>query len=290
MKYITVIMIFSVFLSPCFASNEIKYSIHPYAAYYDFDKTVSKKSTAAGGVYGFYKYGDYHSFEGDIGYTRITYKGTLAASDFDIEQKDLTLVYNNNYFSDLKARTGVHAIVSDDDQTDKSYIVFTGVSYYELYKYDMGVDVYVSSYKDYVPDSLTVLQLTATGGFNFGDYYTTGSFYARTRCHYIRLSDDIGYNDKQFTSVEQALFYYYKEWTVQAFAWVGSQVFSVQKDGFVVHNLGEKHMAEYGGSVTYAYNKSSSVKLEVSRGNFKELGYNTTAHFLKCMAMMSFKF
>jgi hypothetical protein len=289
MRTITTITILMT-LSTAFAETATKCSVHPYAVYYDYEKTAAKEATAGGGVYAFYGYGDHHSFEGDVAYTHISYDGPLVTSSFDIEQTDLTFVYNNYSLSDLKLRGGVHGILSDDDQTDESYVLFAGISRYKLYKYDMGLDAYVSSYDDYAPDALTVLQLTATGGFNFGDYYTTGSFYARTRGHYIQLSDDIGYNDKAFSSIEQSLFFYYKKWTLETFAWAGKQVFGVQKDGFVVYNLGEKHTAAYGGSVAHALGKASSLKLEVSRGNFKELGSSGTAHFLKAMLMLSHTF
>lgn len=277
---------------PALAGQETptKLQVFPYAGYLTYQDTVAKEAMTVGGLYGYYGYGLCHSFEGDVGLSRIRYGQTPTTEAYNLDQVDATLVYNNYSVANLKLRGGAHTLFSDDDATDGAYVLFGGLSHYQVYEYDLGVDAYLSVYDAYVPDSLWVVQVTGTAGFCFGDYPTYGSFYTRTRGHYIHLSDDVGYGDQSFTSVEQSLSYYYQNLTLEAFVWVGSQVFGVQKDGFVVYNLAEKNERAYGGTVTYALGERSTVKLEASRVRFRELGGSDTAHALRFMLMVSYTF
>lgn len=279
------------------AQNATRTDVLPYGGYLNYQNTFAKEYSFVTGAYGYFGYGLHHSFEGDFSFTRINYgeeidtvgMRRLVSRPINIDQFDITFVYSNYSLTNLKLRAGLHAIFSEDDLTNQSYIVFGGIQRYRSYRYNAGVDVYASFYNNYIPD-FTALQFTATFGFYFGNYFTYGSFYSETRGHYIQLSEDVGFTDKEFASIEQSLYFTRDKVTLQAFLWSGFQVFGVQKDGFVVFNLGERHLGAYGGSIKYAFTKKSSLKLAVARGRFKEVGLDEIASSLNFTLLLGYTF
>ena len=67
-----------------------------------------------------------------------------------------------------------------------------------------------------------------------------------------------------------------------------TELFGIQKDGFVVYNLAEKHLGAYGASIKQGLSSKSSLKLEVSRGRFKELGADEISTSLKFLVIAGF--
>jgi hypothetical protein len=230
-------------------------------------------------MYGYYGVGLKHSFEAEASFTQINFgtrdfqigEEVIRFNSFNINQLDITAVYNNFQLSNLQLRGGIHTIFTDDSLTNNALIIFGGIKRYRSSIYNAGIEFYGSFYNNYVPN-LKVLQITATFGFNFGNYFQSGSFYAETKGHYIKLSEEVGFGETQFPSVQQSLFYYYKRLTLGAFFWAGYQLFAIQNDGFVVYNLAERHLGAYGGSFKYAISTKASIKLKISRARFKELG------------------
>ncbi len=153
----------------------------------------------------------------------------------------------------------------------------------------MAIDFYESFYQDFSP-TLKVFQATATFGFNFGNYFTTGKFYAETKGFYVRLSDDVGFQDKQYPSVKQSLFYYHKKLTLEGFVWTGFQIYAVRNDGFVVFNLTEKYLGAFGGSVQYMLNRKTSLKFKIARGKFKESGRGVLANSVNAGLFLGYAF
>jgi hypothetical protein len=289
-------IIFSLFIIlpgiNVFAQQQTRFDLLPYASYINYNNAVIKNSSIIGGIYGYYGIGLKHNIEADAAYNRIDFdefvyeiEGREYRSEpFSINQADITLAYSNYTLKNLKWRIGSHAIFNDDSFNDKAFIVFGGLQRYRLYQYNAGIDVYASWYNNFVPE-LNVLQVSGTFGFYVGNYFTSGNFYAETKGHYIKLSEDIGFGNTQYASVEQSLSYFYKNLTLSGFFRVGYQVFGIQKDGFVVYNLAEKHLGAYGGYIKFGLSKKSSLKLEVAQGRFKEFGSDQVANYLKFLAV-----
>jgi hypothetical protein len=284
-----------IFLMTFSAQAQNRFDLLPYASYLKYDNTFRKDMSLIGGVYGYYGLGLKHSFEGDVAYTKIDFKEFIynfegqdyRLEPFTINQLDMTLLYTNYTLTNLSVRLGSHVIISDDSLTNGSLIFFGGLKRYRPYQYNAAIDFYASLYERYAP-RLEVYQVSGTFGFYFGNYFTSGNFYAETKGHYIELSDDIGFGGKKFASVEQSLSYYYKNLTLSGFIWAGYQVFGIQKDGFVVYNLAEKHLGAYGASIKQGLSSKSSLKLEVSRGRFKELGADKISTSLKFLVIAGF--
>lgn len=251
----------------------------PYVSLANYNGAFFKENAFVGGVYNYFGFGIKHSLEADASYTRIRFGSRLLlidgfefrTQDFRINQFDLTLAYTNYQLTNLLWRIGTHLIFTDDQLTDRSYVFFAGLKRYRSNEYNAGLDIFGSFYNNYEPN-LRVLQVTGTFGFYFGNFFTYGGFYAETRGHYIRLSDDVGFCETQYPSVRQALSYYYKKITVEGFWWAGFQAFAVQNDGFVVYNLAERHLGAVGGAVKFILGKKASLKLKFAQGRFKELG------------------
>lgn len=275
-----------------FAQQQTRFDLLPYAAYIDYNNAIIKNYSIIGGLYGCYGIGLKHSIEGDLAYNRIDFGEFIYAFEgqeyrtapFKINQADITLAYSNYMVKNLKWRIGGHAIFNDDTVNDRALIVFGGLQRYRSYQYNAAIDVYASRYNNFVPE-LTVLQATGTFGFYVGNYFTSGNFYLETKGHYIKLSEDIGFGDTQYASVEQNISFFYKNLTLSGFFWAGYQVFGIQKDGFVAYNLAEKHLGAYGGYIRFGSGKNSSLKLEVARGRFKEFAPEPAADYLKFLAV-----
>ncbi len=297
MKRLLISLAMVVFPHLVAAQTIARTDILPYGAYLNYKNTTAKEYSFAPGIYSYFGYGMHHSFEGDFSFTRINYGEEIETVGFrrsisrpiNIDQFNVTLVYSNYSLTDLKLRAGLYTIFSTDDQSSRSYISFGGIQRYRTYHYNAGVDVYASFYNNYIPD-LKVLQLTWTFGFYFGNYFTYGSFYSETKGHYIQLSKDVGFNEKEFASIKQSLFFTRNNLTLQVFLWTGYQVFGVQKDGFIVFNLPERHLGAYGGSIKYILNKKFSFKLLVSQGRFKEVGMENIAGSLIFTLMLGYTF
>lgn len=264
--------------TPVSAQTRIRIDLLPYGAFINYDNALSKEFSAVGGLYGYVGLGLQHSLEADLGFNRIDYgdatfirgNGRQSRQSVTIDQVDATLVYSNYSRQNLRLRVGTHAIYSGDSQTNNGYLIFGGIQRYRKYQYTASLDVYASFYNDYLP-ALRVFQYTGKFGFYFGNYFTYGRFYSQTTAHHIQLSENIGIADKKFSSVEQSLSFYRGNLTLEGFFWTGYQVFGVQKDGFVVFNLSERHLGAIGGSVKYGLTPRTSTRLSISRGRFKEI-------------------
>ncbi len=251
----------------------------PYVSFANYNEAFFKENALVGGVYNYFGFGIKHSLEADAGYTRIRFGSRrllidgfeYRTEDFRINQFDLTLAYTNYQLTNLLWRVGTHLIFTDDELTDQSYVIFAGLKRYRPKEYNAGIDVFGSFYNNYQPN-LKALQVSGTFGFYFGNFFTYGGFYAETKGHYIRLSDDVGFGETQYPSVRQSLSYFYKKLTVEGFWWAGFQAFAVQNDGFVVYNLAERHLGAVGGAIKFVLGKNASLKLKYARGRFKELG------------------
>jgi hypothetical protein len=214
MKKVILSLFISLLTINAFAQRQTRFDLLPYASYINYNNAVIKNSSIIAGLYGYYGAGLKHTIEGDVAYNRIKFDEFFyefegreyRTEPFTINQADITLIYSNYMLNNLKWRFGSHAIFNNDSLTDKSFIVFGGLQRYRPYQYNAGIDVYVSWYNNFTP-AITVLQATGTFGFYFGNYFTSGNFYAETKGHYIKLSEDIGFGDKQYASVEAFLIF-----------------------------------------------------------------------------------
>ena len=259
--------------APSLAQTQL--DLMPYTGRIDYSGTATKQNSTVAGVYAYYSKGGEHTLEGDLSWTRIKYD---SAGLSRVDQTDLTACYTNTQILDWKGRIGLHHIRSDDDPTEGT-VLFGGLHHYEPLSFSRGVDLYLSRYPDYTP-ALNVVQFTATWGKYLSQLQDS---YLQVQGHYIRLDEEIGFDQKNFLSLGASLSYPWKSWTLQGFGWTGRQVFGVQKDGFVVYNLAEKHQGALGGSLQYAVNPTSRIKLEIAEEWFKELGYANSSKALKCI-------
>lgn len=254
------------------AQTETRLAIMPYVGTINYSDTLVKQDSTVVGAYTYFGYGTDHALEADFGLTRINYDSPTMSR---IEQTSLALVYSNYSIPNYKLRIGAHTIQSDDETTEGT-VLFGGVHTYQPDQYSVGVDAYYSMYKEHVPD-LDAFQATGTLGFYLNEPSEKKRWYSETKGHFIQLSEDIGYDDKTFTSVEQSLYLICEDWTFRIFGWVGKQVFGVQNNGFVVYNLAERHQGALGGSIRWSFVENTAIKLEIAQTRFQELNNPETA-------------
>lgn len=251
------------------AAGNTRLDLMPYVGGIQYSGTVAKERSTLAGLYAYYGIGMEHSIEGDVSWTRIDYDSTTLSR---INQYDTTLIYSNYGVLDWKWRLGGHLVTSSDEPTEGS-VFWGGFSNYEPSRFSRGVDLYVSRYGNYAP-ALNIQQVTGAWGFYLKNMPGT---YLNVQGHYIHLSDDIGFDQQDFGSGELTLIQPIKNWTLSVFGWAGEQVFAVQKEGFAVYNLPEKHQGAYGGSLRCQIATASSIKLEFIQKHFKELAATGSA-------------
>jgi len=283
MKKFTITALCTVsFLGFSYGKDNLLFSSFIYGTPLIYSDSNVKDKGYTAGFYGYLGFGLHHSFESDVEFTKIDYKDGST-----LNQTDLTFIYTNYSLKNYRLKAGFHYIISDDRLTDRGKVFLLSAERYKLYRWNIGIEGTVSIYDNYNPE-LTVYQVCPKVGFYFGNYYRYGSFYSETKGYYINLSDDVGLG-KNFYSVEENLFYYYKNWTGKIFGWIGKQSFAVRNGGFVVYNLSEKHKGGYGGSISYRY-KKASASLTVFNEIFEDVGYNNNASLTVAVFNLGYRF
>ncbi len=252
------------------SAQEIKISGMAYSVGLDYSNSAIKKDGYVYGIYGYMGIGYYHVLEVGLEHTFINYKGT---SD-DLDQNDLTFVYTNYSFPNTKIRMGFHYIDSDDKLTDGGYTIILSGGTYQPYKWDANLDFYYTHYKDYElkdgSKGLDVYQFSPNIGFNWGNYYTFGSFYFKTTATYIRHSDDVGFG-KNFLSLEERISYFKGLFSASVFGWLGERSFFVDNGGFTIFNLKEKYKDGYGASISFTIMPNLRLTAMATKQKFREV-------------------
>ena len=256
-------------------------TIMPYSAYVKYSDSIKDKAY----VVGFYSsiYSFPNKFELGLENIDVQYNNGIK----DLDQNDITAVYTRYFGKNYFVKGGVHYINSDDKPTDEGIVGVFGVNYYKYLKYNLGLDVYYSKYKNYQPKELKVLQLRPYAGINFGKYSSKwGSFYLEAEVNYIKPNSPATYGfSKSYTSVGLKLTNYNGKWTTSIGGWAGKKLFAVDNGGFTVYNLGEVYKAGVDASVDYAFRPTTHLKVKYSCSKFTE--GKTKAHSSAIAATLS---
>lgn len=282
-----------VIIIPTFLFGSTRLTLYPYGALLNYSNTQSKTNSVVSGLYGYFGIGRHHAFEGDLHFTKINHGASVSPfiddMSYEIDQRGLTLAYSNYSIRNVRLQLGTHIIKSDDALTHDTQVLFGGFQYYRPYLFNVAINGYQSFYDNYSP-SFVARQLTTSFGFYFGNYFTYGQFYSETKANVIDLSEDIGFGEKRFYSIEQSLTFMRDKWSFEAFLWTGARAFAVQNDGFIVYNLAEKHLSAVGGAITRQISDPLSLTLSYTRGRFKETGFNQIAVMQAFSLMFNFTF
>jgi len=260
------ILAFSVFASVAMAKTAI--TAMPYSAYINYTSPSKDNAYVVGLYSSFYNFPN----KLEIGAENINIKYNNGQPDLD--QNDFTAVYTRYIAKNYYLKGGLHYINSDDSTTNHGIVGIFGINYYKYLKYNLGLDVYYSKYKDYKPKSLKVLQLTPYIGINFGKYSSKyGSFYLKANYNYIKPNSASTFGlENSYNSFGLSLTNYNGKFTTSLGGWVGKKVFAVDNSGFTVYNLGEVFKAGVNASVDYAIRPTTHIKLKYSYTKFKESG------------------
>ncbi len=234
-----------------------------------YSQSENKKDGFVAGSYCYLGFGLNHSVESVIDHTKINYE-----NDYAIDQWDATLIYTHYGLAD-NYRLGAHYLITDDPLTDHGIAIFGGMKHYVPYQWSAGLDGYVTFYGNYEP-RLAVAQLTPQAGFYFARGINSG-FYSEIKGFYIRLSDEVGLNKKDYFSIKETIRYYAGNLTLSVFGWAGEQAFAIQNDGMLLYNIAEKHIGGYGGYIRYVFAGSMSVQLGAQAEFFNDVGLKTEA-------------
>lgn len=242
-----------------------------YAVPLHYSNSAVKSDGYATGIYTYIGHGLHHSFEIDIDHSQINYK-----TGSDLKQWDYTGVYSY-YRAFWKYRAGIHYIDSTDDWSNKAITLFAGIEYLPGGKWTMGIDGYFTNYDNQTPH-LRVTQFSPKIGWYLMKNRASG-IYAQAYGHYIRLGKVtyLGLNQRGYLSYEGSLIYYYNQFSIKGFGWMGKQVFAVRNGGFVVYNLSEEHHGGFGGSVSYNFTNGLNISLKSAVERFKDTGIGNNA-------------
>jgi hypothetical protein len=269
-----------------FAQDAYRVDVLAYYGYSAYDDGAQKDYAHLGGLYGSLGYGLEHVFEGEADYAYITYR-----DDSSLTQYDFTAAYSNFSLPNIKLRVGGHALLSDDDLTDRGWVAFAGATYYQIAQWDAGLDAFYSRYENYEP-RLQVLQFTPHAGLTFWKNEKRNSaFRLDVKGHAIRLDEDVSVGEGQvFYSGEGRLALFVGDWSCGVFGWMGDQMFAVRQDGFAVYNLPEKHTGGYGGDLRLPLTQRFAVTFRVAREMFDDLATREKAGAWTGTVLASFTF
>ena len=195
----------------------------------------------------------------------------------NIEQNDFSIAWDHYVGQNFLFRLGGHYIDSNGVDTDRVYTAFAGAKYYQGYDFDIGLDGYYSDYSDYRradgTTGLNVMQVEPSIGFGFGNYQSCmGSAYLRTYYTYIQSDRVEGGSVKDsYHSGGLVLQHFKGNWTNGIGGWIGKQVFAVKNKGFTVFNLAEERKGGFALSSSYAFSKSTSLRLQYAYESFEEI-------------------
>jgi len=263
------------------------YSVMPYAEHINYSGDTSKNHGFVSGVYiSAYKFP--YKTEMDVEHTIIKYKYGIPT----LIQTDATALFHYYQWNNIDYKLGIHHIwVKKDSLTDKANIYIAGMLYYKTFKYNAGIDIYYSNYKN-LSTSPKLWQITPKAGINFGNYNSTfGSFYAETKVDYIRPTKNKKENNlkSSYTSIELSLSNYNGPFTTTISGWIGKRVFAVDNGGFIVNNSTSEQKKGAKFSESYKINKQSNMKMEYSYTKFKGV-YSKNAHTNTILASYNYNF
>ena len=268
-------------LSATLALAKTSITAMPYSAYIDYSGSTKDKAYVVGMYSSFYNL----SNKLELGLENITINYNDGSKDLD--QDDFTAVYTRYIAKNYYLKGGLHYISSDDKPTDEGLVGIIGINYYKYLKYNLGLDVYYSKYKNYNPKELKVLQVKPYAGFNFGNYNSKlGSFYLEAEYNYIKPTDASLFGlKKSYNSFGLNLTNYNGKFTTSIGGWAGKKVFAIDNGGFTVYNLGEVYKAGANASIDYAFRPTTHLKLKYSYAKFEE--GNKNAHSNTVAASLS---
>ncbi len=254
-----------------------------YGGFLDFDGSSTKDRGIFRGISFSYTHGLNHVITGGMEFTDIQRTGIQ-----NIHQTDATVSYANYSLPDIRLKAGGHFITTTDRSTDGGWSVFGGVQYYELYRWNAGIDGTFTRFDGFRPQ-LYVYQLTPAFGRRLWQNTNT-TLRADVKGNWVRLDSEVGLGRRNFFSLENELTLLRPRWAITAFGWFGEQTFGVRNGGFTVFNLTEKHRGGYGLKLRYVPTSSISLTLQASRDEFNDpgTGDEAAAHVLMGMIGTSF--
>lgn len=259
------------------------FTIMPYYMPINYSNSGVRENSSLTGIYTAWQMDLNHTVEFAVDYSNLQY-----FYDFQIDQYDFTFVYTNESIPEWRFRIGAHHISSDDELTDKSFVVFGGISTYRFRSWDASVNAYYSSYSDYEP-SLYTIQLSPSFGLTYS-FNRLHGLHLKSEANFILLSDSIQNSKKNFFSVKETLTYYNDRLSISAYALFGKQMFSVRQDGFLVYNVADIMKTGFGASITYSFSPSFFLKAGFEHDSFNENAYGTSATSNKFLILAGFNF
>lgn len=229
---------------------------------------VDSQAKDAGWVAGFYATHGWawrHLVEVGATRTAIDYLDGVA-----LRQTDAAAAYS--WFGARgSARAGVHVVSSTDPLTDGGIVLFGGASRYRVGAWSAGAEGAFSSYPEYGV-GVQVVQFAPSAGFSASDPLGERVLGAVLRGYYIRVSDDVGLEGRDFLSGEASVSWTVAPLTLSGYAWAGEQAFAVRGGGFTVYNIAELHTGGFGVGVRWVASQRAAVSVGYAMERFQDVG------------------
>jgi len=235
-----------------------------YHAPINYDEESFRKDGKTTGLYAAYRSASGYVWEGAVEKTHVSYKKSPVPCWVwpDLDQTDFTLALTRNRQSSHAYRFGLHAISSDDNDTDEAFTLFAGFSRYHPYDDSYGGSVYYSHYPNI---DLQVWQAVPKVGKYLGDPITTGTFLIQGKLNLIAIEAGNSY-----FSAEGEVSWYYRDVSLSLGAWGGTQLYAVRDDGFVVYNSADKHTGGVTFQAGYALTDNTRLNISIDQEQVRE--------------------
>ena len=238
--------------------------VMPYVSYTDYEDSIRDDAIMAG-IYGS-KSDGIVTLEGAVGSMYIDYKPGTGRRYH--RQLDVTLMGTYYHERNWAVKGGIHNIWSKSDLRGTNYdpVLKLGLMYYVYGQYNIEGDLFFSDYDDF-----NVYQLRLKYGEYFSiEEFPQKSFYFEGAVNQIHVSES-GYAPKDdYTNVDLRIDMLEATWSVGVVASLGKAAYKVDKEGWIVYNLGEEYTYNIGVEYNHNMGRDASFRLSVARSKFKE--------------------
>ncbi len=264
MKIISLVLF--LFFTRLFAMD---ITLVPYVAYSEYQKDAKDKALIRG-VYTKFTNPKY-SVELNIEKTNLDYNRT-----YDTTQNDFVLAYSQLLSNNYKFHSSLHYISSDNNQSDKTKVIFLGLQRFKQNKFDLGIEFAYSRYEE-TALAENIGQARVYGGLTFGDYKSMmGKYIAKLGATllYPEYTNSNSSLKSNYSSYDISLTQFKGAFINKVSYWYGEQLYGVRDRGFVVYNLNELHESGIYISSRYSLYEDMGLSLTYTKENFNDLDTN----------------
>ena len=246
------------------APKNLWVTLMPYFVSLGYDTQEEKDSGTLIGLYS------------NVTYKKISLELFFEQTNIGWKNKSTTDLAQTNFggvatwFSGEYAfKLGINNLSTTEVNTDAGRAIILGVKRSKYYNWDLGIDVFNTTYPDYQNVGVGIWQFTPYWGKWFR------SFYFKLIGYLVipSISDSNASGDdrlgKMNKSVEASLSYYYKSINITFLYWTGDQFWVIKNGGFILVNATDIYSSGFKVELGKQLNTNIGVKISYGQSSYE---------------------